>query len=191
MLLIGDVHGHLDRFQEKLIGVPQSIQLGDFGFRHQHEWHLAHYDPTQHRVLFGNHDYYPGLHWAHSLGNHTYLPEYRLFAVRGADSIDRDRRTQGLNWWPQEELTYAQGLEALDAYEAAKPEIVLSHDCPQSVALKWYGINQPSRTRQLLQVMLEAHQPRLWVFGHHHRSQQQVRNGVQFRCLAELETMLL
>ena len=192
MLLIGDVHGHLDRFAALLRDSSYpSIQLGDFGFRYQHQWHLASYDSSRHRVLFGNHDYYPGLDWPHSLGNFSSLPQYGIFAVRGADSIDRDRRYEGLNWWPEEELTCHQGPDALNAYADARPEIVLSHDCPHSVALAWFGIHPPSRTRQLLERMLEIHQPRLWIFGHHHHSRQEQRNGTTFRCLNELETLLL
>ncbi len=191
MLLIGDVHGHLDRFQAKLGDAPASIQLGDFGFRYQHEWHLKNHDPAYHRVLFGNHDYYPGLHWAHSLGNHAHLPEHSLFAIRGADSIDRHVRKEGFNWWREEELSYLEGYAALDAYEAARPEVVISHDGPASVVAAWYGIHDKSSTRHLLQVMLEAHHPRLWVFGHHHRSRTEERDGTTFRCLAELEIMEL
>ena len=35
--------------------------------------------------------------------------------------------------------------------------------------------------------MFEKHQPKLWFFGHHHKSWTMMIDGTQFRCLNELE----
>lgn len=45
-----------------------------------------------------------------------------------------------------------------------------------------------SITRNLLQSMFEEHQPKLWLFGHHHRSKRKEINGTEFICVKELQT---
>lgn len=45
-----------------------------------------------------------------------------------------------------------------------------------------------SQTRTMLQKMFEEHKPELWIFGHHHKSKDEVINGTRFICLDELET---
>jgi Icc-related predicted phosphoesterase len=42
-----------------------------------------------------------------------------------------------------------------------------------------------------LHMMFQEHQPKLWVFGHHHQSKDVQINGTRFVCLNELETMTL
>ncbi len=50
-------------------------------------------------------------------------------AVGGAVSVDKLRRTAGVSWWPEEEITEVQA----DAIVAAGPaDVLLSHDCPES-----------------------------------------------------------
>ena len=45
-----------------------------------------------------------------------------------------------------------------------------------------------AHNRTMLQMMLNEHEPELWIFGHHHRSVDQYVNNCRFKCLAELET---
>jgi Icc-related predicted phosphoesterase len=111
--------------------------------------------------------------------------------VRGAESIDKHIRIEGLDWFANEELSYSEQLEAFDEYIKVKPEIVVSHDCPQSVMEKLFGYPEKSQTRTMLEMMFQEHQPQLWVFGHHHRSKDVQINGTRFVCLNELETMTL
>jgi hypothetical protein len=51
-----------------------------------------------------------------------------------------------------------------------------------------YKLNYPSLSRQAFNSMLQFHQPKVWVFGHWHRSFDNVINGTRFVCLDELET---
>lgn len=190
MTIIGDVHGLVDRYWKLLHRIEgPTVQLGDFGFRQQHLWHLAHVDHVMHRVLFGNHDYYPMLHNQHSLGN--WLLEEGILYVRGARSVDRYQRTEGVDWWAAEELDHLQCTDLVDFVELSKRgsgiRAVVSHDCPQSVTESVFGFSQKSRTGQVLQRVLEIAAPRLWVFGHHHESVDVQLDGTRFRGLAELE----
>lgn len=186
MTIIGDVHGQVDRYWKLIQGLQgSSVQLGDFGFRREHLWHLAHVDGSKHRILFGNHDFYPLLHHTHSLGN-WWLEDGVLY-VRGARSVDRMLRTEGVDWWADEELDYAQFDALLGFALANRPQLIVSHDCPQGVNRNVFGHEEKSRTGQALQRLLEICEPRLWVFGHHHRSVDVTLDGTRFKCLAELE----
>lgn len=191
LTLIGDVHGKVNEYWKLVTHQVKgkSVQVGDFGFKEAHEWHRLNIDARQHKVLFGNHDYYPMLYAAHSLWDHKL--EGDVLFVRGAHSVDRDERVEGVDWWPEEELSYLHCDRLLRSLLGEDVRVVVSHDCPQSVLRPLFGISGKSRTGQLLDAILEQHRPELWVFGHHHKSKNEVLDGVRFRCLAELEMMEL
>lgn len=121
----------------------------------------------------------------------------RLFWVSGAWSIDQAYRVEGRDWWRDEELTAKQSQDAFDDYVVAKPRVMISHDGPRSLFLPGAPMALPyfvpASTANLLQAMLEAHEPEVWLFGHHHVSQDFTLGRTRFRCLAELEieTLLL
>lgn len=188
MTIIGDVHGKLDQYKEITDNCAFSICVGDFGFQKEWDWHHENIGGC-HEINMGNHDYLPYL-YSHpaSLRNYNYFPSFGVFSVRGAFSIDKIHRTEGLDWFPNEELTYQEGLHCFDEYCKIKPKIVISHDCPQSVCYSLFGIYQKSDTRNLLQAMFEEHEPELWVFGHHHESKDIAFGKTRFICLNELET---
>lgn len=192
LMLIGDVHGKLDEYWKLLQGFKgESIQVGDFGFKKHHQWHMENIDSEKHKVLFGNHDSTDFLTTTHSLGNWSYCEKRKLMTVRGAFSIDRINRTEGVDWWANEELNYMEFQEVLDAYIKYKPNVVISHDCPHSVRHSLFGITDKSITSNGLEGMFSYHQPKLWVFGHHHQSKDVNIKGTRFICLAELETLIL
>jgi Icc-related predicted phosphoesterase len=192
LMLIGDSHGKLDEYWKLLQGFEgESIQIGDFGFKKHHEWHMKNIDSDKHKVLFGNHDSTDFLDAPHSLGNWSYCEERKLMTVRGAWSVDRVSRTEGVDWWSNEELNYGEFLEVLDVYIEKKPNVVVTHDCPHIIRQTLFGITQKSTTTNGLQGMFDFHQPKLWVFGHHHESKDVIIKGTRFICLAELETLIL
>jgi len=188
--IIGDAHGKIGRYKEIVDNCGFSICVGDFGFKKEWDWYLNTIDLTHHFINSGNHDYGPYMSdKTKSLGNFSYFEKLGIFTVRGAFSIDKIHRTEGLDWFSNEELTYNEGLQCFDEYVKLKPNIVVSHDCPHSVRKELFGINEKSNTSNLLQAMFEQHQPELWVFGHHHMHQYQVINKTQFICLEELNTI--
>ena len=110
----------------------------------------------------------------------------------GALSIDREFRVEGFSWWSDEELSTPDLNTMVDVYVNTRPEIMVTHDCPESIArLMMVKVNSKlemaSRTRQALQSMFEFHQPVVWLFGHWHESLDKVVDGTRFICLAELE----
>ena len=191
--IIGDVHGKLERYKQIIDNCDFSICVGDFGFKN--EWDemypvVFNKLPQQHKVNPGNHDYGPYLskHLL-STGNFGWWPDYSIFTIRGADSIDKHLRLEGVDWFANEELNYQEQLEAYDWYCKVRPKIVISHDCPQTVMETLFGYPEKSQTRTMLQNMFDEHQPELWVFGHHHKSKDVNINGTRFVCLAELGTL--
>jgi Icc-related predicted phosphoesterase len=88
-------------------------------------------------------------------------------------------------------MNWKQWTECIKAYEEAKPEIVISHDCPRIVRAEMWDIHNKTVTSEGLQACLEVHQPDMWFFGHHHYSKTDVIENVLFQCLEELETYKL
>ncbi len=190
MLVIGDVHGKIDCYWKIIQQYKGStITVGDFGFKKQHWWHSLALDSNKHKVNFGNHDDTTFLKHPHSLGNYSYDPATGIFTMRGAFSIDKINRIEGLDWFADEELNYGEILEALDCYLLNKPKIVITHDCPHEVRRMLFGIEQKCITCNGLQSMFESHKPDIWIFGHHHESVTKIILGTKFICLNELETI--
>ncbi len=182
MYFIGDVHGKYQEYNKIIQQYSPTIQVGDFGFDYSI---LDGVDPSQHRILGGNHDNYDKIHKCpHYLGDYGL---YRnIFFVRGANSIDRHLRTEGVDWWRQEELTYLKLQDTLEQYQQSKPKIVVTHDCPTIVTQFLVRGCIPSRTDQFLQCLFDIHQPELWIFGHYHIRADNILNGTRFICLEEL-----
>jgi len=164
---------------------------GDFGFKREWDW-LTKNVSANHLTNPGNHDYGPYVNsHAHSTGNYKFFPEYNLFTVRGADSIDRIYRVEGRDWWSNEELNYQEQIDAYDNYILNKPRIVISHDCPQCIMEHLFPYTDKSQTRVMLQHMFEEHKPELWIFGHHHSHRDVNILGTRFICLEELQTHII
>ena len=187
------------------------MQIGDFGFGSA--WAKLWYSdlsPDNHKVLKGNHDLHSkeenspfdlGDYGTASLGG------IKFFFVRGGLSIDRVYRIgEELSggpktYWSQEELDFAQMTNCLKLYKKIKPDIVLTHVPPTIFVDKIQG-NKPNNilkrfkfhdgfkenTAILGTMMLDAHIPKLWISGHHHRSYQEQIGTFRFVSLAELET---
>ena len=168
---------------------------------------------NQHRFIRGNHDnpevckespYYLGDYGMHELG---------FFYLGGAVSIDRycqghlshlkmkpptappancySCRTEGVNFWENEELSDAELTEAINLYIEEKPEVVVTHECPSDMnefvgsppmrpIAELYG---RSRTAIALQMMYNAHQPKVWIFGHYHKRKKINTDKTRFECL--------
>lgn len=196
MIFIGDVHGKISEYQKLLKGLPSGVpvvQVGDMGFGFVP---IPENFGVCHNFIRGNHDH-PALAAAHPdyLGDYgSYpTPSGQLFFVSGAWSIDWMLRAEGRSWWRDEELSPAKLREAVECYRLYKPDIVVTHDGPQSVTetlLRSISVGPPTihrtRTGQALQEMFEAHQPKVWVFGHFHVSWRRKIGRTQFCCLPEL-----
>lgn len=105
--IIGDVHGDIARYVALVGETPCSVALGDIGFRRSYgEVEAAGLDPQRHRILQGNHDWYTTTPPGRVLGDFgtCTVCGVAFFFVRGARSIDRAVRTEGVDWFREEEL---------------------------------------------------------------------------------------
>jgi predicted phosphodiesterase len=189
--IIGDVHGHIERYQSLLVDCDASVQVGDVGFADNY-MRLSAADADRHRFIPGNHDDYDHLppHALVGASGDALVGDLAFFFVRGAVSVDKAQRVEGVSWWSAEQLTFEQGNEALRRWEASIAQIVISHDCPTSMLpsfVTFPGKIEPSYTNELLEEMFRIRAPYLWVFGHHHLTQMRVHRGTTFICLGELE----
>lgn len=188
------------------------VQVGDFGihFNKDHNPLLDFFEKREHGPLWiscgGNHDNWPVWQAAppsnnalndSPLSNLKHLAPGCLFAERGsltyidnklhlffgcAESSDRHVRTEGIDWWREESPSWNECQKFGIAYDEAKPEIVITHDCPWSV--KIYHDPNPSTTRDTLEQVWKHidHKPKLWYFGHHHLLQEWEIQNTKFRC---------
>jgi predicted phosphodiesterase len=213
--VIGDVHGQIDSdslftrdarpYLDIISDAPHSIQLGDMGDGETYDHLIASVDANRHRFFPGNHESYDRLP-PHNLGDFGSVSwgEVNFFFVRGAESTDREVLLQlgseeGKKlWFEQEELTEEQMRAAEHEYLRARPQIVLSHDAPTHVARSaWQHARRfsppnsrakysASRTTDFLERLLGQHQPRVWLFGHHHHDWRLLEGGSLFVCVGEL-----
>ena len=200
MLIIGDIHGHVDGYLDLIKKANYSVQIGDFGFNYNC---LNGIDCLRHKFFSGNHDNYDKLINSppHYLGKYGYYTgmDSPFFWISGAWSIDFAWRQQYNNthahkiWWAEEELSQQELTNAIKFYEIILPDLVLSHTCPQSIqkhvsndnVLKEFGFSHDIKTKTsiALDVMFDIHQPKVWIFGHFHQFKDFTINGTQFICL--------
>lgn len=219
--IIGDCHGKFDKYLHLAKESTYSLCVGDVGFEYSYFERLL--DPTYGKFLGGNHDNYTKEicnctdrenctlcesrgYTFNKLSRH-FLKDYgvwevpdfgSVFYVRGAWSIDQDWRIRNVSWWEDEELTYQQCVNAIDAYEKLKPDFVVTHTVPESVIPsipfnKMFGDTiHGSRTEQMLENMYQIHQPLRWIFGHWHVDWKKwfehpkTNKKTEFICLNEL-----
>jgi predicted phosphodiesterase len=198
--VIGDVHGKVMPYLDIVQNAEYTVQLGDLGFKDTYKAITKHakirsINMLNHKFVPGNHDDYYNLP-EYSLGHYgpRIINGVKFFIVRGARSVDQYNRIQGVSWWPNEELNHVQQNECYDLWVKEKPEIVITHDCPNQMYMyvlnnsaKQYG----SATSKFLSALFEMHKPKLWLFGHHHHSISRVIGGTKFVCLDELEVKVI
>jgi predicted phosphodiesterase len=207
--VIGDVHGRYKEYLKIASESEYSLQVGDMGFNYGP---LSPLDSSKHVFLGGNHDnydeYYKTPHVITSSdGSKDYgsatLGGVDFFFVRGGYSIDKQARLRSMayggppTYWFDEELKDGVFIEALEAYKNAKPEVMVTHECPKILTsivgddriLESFGIDPltfSTLTSSYLQRMFLEHKPQLWIFGHYHKDWSYTVDGTQFICLQEL-----
>jgi hypothetical protein len=110
--------------------------------------------------------------WILPRGGRTIVEGLTIGALGGAFSIDSHRRTEGKDWWPQEEPTPE---EAQRLIEGGPVDVLVTHDAPLSVPLKSDlklpagFIDRANQTRILLDDVVAKLKPAHLVAGHWHQ----------------------
>ncbi len=101
-----------------------------------------------------------------------------FFTFGGGLSYDKERRTPGLDWWPQEipdEDEFREGLRNLKRV-GNKVDYVMTHDCPTSILVKMskhsrklqtYGVRK-CEVNNMLEEIKDKIEFKRWYFGHYH-----------------------
>jgi|688.fasta_scaffold254229_3 predicted phosphodiesterase len=197
--IIGDCHQKYRRYHEIIRQKDRheyTIQIGDFGLSKYET--LDNVDHTKHIIIRGNHDNtilaknYP--HFLDAYGYMTNFNGINFFWYSGAYSIDRQYRTIGIDYFEDEQLSIDQFMKARELYREIKPDIVLTHDCPDFMVPEYigpYAKRYENITGWALGELYKIHQPKLFIHGHYHVSKTTQYGDTKFVCLNELETYLL
>lgn len=180
--IIGDIHGDYIAYDKIAEDVTHSIQVGDFGkgFGPSPE-HMS----LTHRFIRGNHDDPAACkedpHWIPD-GTTETVNGVKFMFIGGAWSIDKDFRTPGKDWWPDEEISLQDMYSYASVYKEFKPEIMITHDLPFSVSCRLFPKPQNIRTNtgMYLEHLFEIHKPKLWIAGHWHENKQENIEGTRF-----------
>ena len=192
---IGDLHCN-DTY--KSIMAPGSINLGDLcviKYKDRFTFDKTfqdRYGIGKRYFIDGNHDYFPDLkpdlmklqEVAEGL---IYIPRgyvsKRTLFIGGGESIDRDIRTPGVDWWPEENMSPRQFENIMNINEDI--EVIVSHECPERVIyrVKHYINTSCSHFRVGLDNIFEKFHPFLWIFGHHHKTFDMTIDHCRFICV--------
>lgn len=200
-VIIGDIHGDINKLFSLVDGLENWIQVGDLGWGMDHT--LIPEFPGNGKAIRGNHDD-PEV----SRNHPSYLGDYGvtdngIFYMSGAKTPDFDikrrkllaaRKNSHPMWWEDEQLSYAELKNACSLYEQTKPDLVITHDAPfflYPALLGAIATLDPERggepdsniTANCLSHMFSMHSPKIWYFGHWHVTFAMKINGCWFRCL--------
>ena len=202
----GDTHRKIDnRFSEKpltkLTEKDYLIILGDFGG----VWYddssdnlfLSYFEKQKYTTLFidGNHENHKKLNdfpvevWnngkIHKIKNNIFhlmrgqifnIDGYKIFTFGGAYSIDKNMRTEFIDWWKEEEGNYEEMNEAFDNLEKENNQVdfILTHAGPASKLknfFNYFGMNfTSSSTEKFLDEINNKVNYKHWFCGHYHEN---------------------
>lgn len=197
IIVIGDLHGDWGSLNNLISRKHPDVilQCGDFGwwpkmevtkpvlYGRQNTWVLKGIKPHETKVYFcdGNHEQHPELcqdGLIHEMYDNIYhasrgsiltLPDGRnVMFIGGADSVDKNHRILGHDWYPEENISLSQFDFIMNCED--RIDIVVSHTCPASFDIIGSEGKYNDPNRIALENVLEKFQPSLWYFGHWHRS---------------------
>ncbi len=122
---------------------------------------------------------------------------HSFFTFGGAESIDRERREEGVSWWPQEVPSEAEKREARKNLEKAgyKVDYVITHTVNTGVLthsdspLSSYRFD-PTETTDFLEFVERMVDYKVWFFGHYHLDMPVAENKVAlFNSFLRLKTL--
>jgi hypothetical protein len=205
ILIVGDVHGEFKKLNSLINDKKPEILIvcGDFGY--WPGWTDLNTIKNPHTKIFwidGNHEN----HWElkkcleksegepFGLPNDTiiYMPRgstmelsdgRRILFMGGADSIDKNRRTLGHDWFPEEVVTIKDIMDTPDV----PIDIIISHTCPEIMlptVLPYNDLKCNDPSPKMLQELFEKYHPKEWYFGHWHISKEKEISGCKFFALA-------
>ncbi len=159
------------------------------------KWYQCAIKNKDSRILFcdGNHED----HWTlktlkdpeicdnvfyQSRGSTVKLDDGRnVLFIGGAESTDKNSRTIGIDWFPEEILTQKDIYDLPDCHI----DIVISHTCPEEFipGLDFTFGKCADPSCKALSYVLDKYKPSLWYFGHWHRGRTGFTNNCRWTAL--------
>ena len=90
-----------------------------------------------------------------------------IMFMGGADSIDKQHRTEGVSWFSEEVITQKDLYNLPDI----KIDIFITHTCPKELVpemLKYDDRKTNDPSNEALSALWQIYKPKLWFFGHWH-----------------------
>ena len=202
--VLGDVHGigwivtesvrkTVDYCKENNIQQPEVlVQVGDFWSYSQKQLKTISYTAKKNNMMIvfipGNHEDWDKLdEWSTTnitmikdnvyyapIGSQALLHGEKTLFVGGAVSIDKDQRTPGYDWYPQETMSITTYNTIMDTIDNSF-NIIVSHDSPLDAptpvefTISNDKINKEAVShREMLQSIVNNVQPSLVMHGHFH-----------------------
>jgi len=196
MRFIGDIHGAYAPYVKIISEVQDSVQIGDFGYGFGYKGKSEYIDdflskvPGRHRAIRGNHDSLSEI----SRSSH-WIPdgtiENGVMYIGGATSIDKAYRTEGEDWWADEEVDPKLMESFIDKYNSERPHTMVTHEVPEflvpflSIGSPFGNVQEYSNTRRTFDKMYlySYHTPKTWIFGHWHMKVDFQHENTRFICL--------
>lgn len=101
----------------------------------------------------------------------------KFFTFGGANSHDKERRTEHISWWKEEFPSYTEMNEGMDNIEDNdwKVDYIITHDCPSDILYvmdaepRIYKCDHLNNYFNSIKHMVEY---KHWYFGHYHYREQ-------------------
>jgi Icc-related predicted phosphoesterase len=185
VILTGDIHNEFGKLNELINKKRPDLVIccGDFGYWPKVKWGapLSNIRPQGAKILWcdGNHED----HWSlkerdkdEMVSNVIYMPRGSTYTLDdgrtimfmgGADSIDKESRWIGVDWFPEEVITQK------DLYDLPQVnvDIFVTHTCPAELVnemLKYNSFKYGDPSPMALSELWRIYKPKLWFFGHWH-----------------------
>lgn len=205
-LITGDIHGEFGRLNALINDKRPDLIIccGDFGYWPNVNWGtpLDKIKLKGAQLLFcdGNHEDHwalrdresdelsPGITYMPRGSTYT-LPDSRIMMFMGGGySIDKEWRTVGVSWFPEETITQKDLMNLPDV----KPDIFITHTCPKELLETMLEVNpykpiDPSN--DALSELWKMYHPGLWFFGHWHMYRTGMLDSTAWHCLGAVGHM--
>ena len=102
------------------------------------------------------------------------IDSHTFFTMGGADSVDKDWRTPGKSWWPEEMPSNDEYEEAIQNLKLHNHQVdyIITHTAPTSIVNQLIpGIKPPNQLTDVLEAIKIGTKYKHWYFGHFHDDQ--------------------
>jgi len=196
MIFLGDIHGDWNYLKAivAIYGNEPIICLGEFGYWPRHEiWPPGIDLDNPIYFLDGNHEDFDSLEqngWMDKSEpqevehNIFYIPRGTLLSIQGknllccggGESMDKIYRTIGIDWFPQEVISYSDIVKCKEGVSVGGIDYVLTHVAPAcfdiEVAINLFAMPKFGSEKflnYLVDDIMELAEVPSWFFAHYHQ----------------------